>query len=650
MLNTRIGQVFTPDFVAKFMVLNLIKHLKYTDKISNNSLNLKKKSVLEPSVGEGVFLKYLIQNGFSNITAYEIDPQLKEAIEDKYPNVQFHFENVLKSVPEKKYNVVIGNPPYLGQNYNSQVFRKYVSQFPLCKKYFVGNMDLFYFFIHLGIEVLEPGGFLSFITTKYWITKSEKTGIKYLKPHILDECYLIEYIDLSQLNLFQDAQGQENCIFVLQKKTKKEKLLNKHRAIDILQIDANRNSNKISDIEYNKRVFSELLEDKPSEYFKRYTSATTNNDLEGNKSWNLLYPEEIKRIVNKIERCCMKDEHTLYLKDYFLIRNGLIFIKDEIFILKEQNDLLQKNDSFYLKINEKFVKLTQKEQTRLKKLYKSKSIRKYGYNQRDYIGYALYFNRNEFNQMNNQNLDAYYKRNYPNLVKYLNQTKNQLKATLNNAKENQNYFYFPRRGDRIKRNKKNGEYELIYLEEYYEKKKKIFLSYITEENIFGYSDQPYFATSDTYFLWPKIPEEDIDYHFLLAYLNSEIVQFLFYAKSIKIKRSKTKLENSLPIPNLSDKKFQDKENLLTLIRFLGVFMMEINKNPFQLNLEKILSDLKDLKYFNHPSLQKEYKVLKNLIINKQKSQIHSYINSLFLKLFNLKELELKTLIDKYYSS
>ncbi|MFO7794765.1 MAG: Eco57I restriction-modification methylase domain-containing protein [Promethearchaeati archaeon] len=648
MFNSAIGQVFTPDFVAKFMVLNLIKHLKHKANISNYSFNLKNKSVLEPAVGEGVFLKYLLQNGFSDITAYEIDPQLKEKIKKRYPKVTFHFKNVLNSIPKKKYNIVIGNPPYLGQNYNSQVFQDYVSQFPLCKKYFVGNMDLFYFFIHLGIEVLKPGGFLSYITTKYWITKSEKTGIKYLKPHILNECYLIEYIDLSPLNLFENAQGQENCIFVLQKKTEKEKLLNKDRAIDILQIDANRPANKITDLEYNKQVFSELLEDKTSEYLKRYTSATTNNDLEGNKSWNLLYPEEIKRIVNKIERFCMKDEHILYLKDYFFIRNGLIFIKDEIFILKEGENILYEDGLFYLKINNKFVKLTQKEQTRLKKLYKSKSIRKYGYSQNDYIRYALYFNRNKLNRLSNQNLDTYYERNYPNLTKYLNQTKNQLKATLVNAKENENYFYFPRRGDRIKRKKKNGEYKLIYLEEYYENKKKIFLPYITEENLFGYSDQPYFATSDTYFLWPKIPEEDIDYPFLLAYLNSEIVQFLFYAKSIKIKRSKTKLENSLPISNLDHERFRDKENLITLIRFLGEFMMEIHIKPSQLNLEKILSDLKDLKYYNRPSLQKEYKILRNLIINKQKRLIHFYINSLFLKLFNFKRSELKDLLDKYY--
>ena len=136
--------------------------------------------------------------------------------------LKFEFNNFLGSNTTDKYDIIIGNPPYLGQNYNAPVFQEYVRKFPICKRFFVGNMDLFYFFIHLGIEKLNPGGFLSFITTNYWITKSQKTGIKFLKPHILNECFLVQYIDLSTLKIFEDARGQHNCIFVLQKKNSQE--------------------------------------------------------------------------------------------------------------------------------------------------------------------------------------------------------------------------------------------------------------------------------------------------------------------------------------------------------------------------------------------------------------------------------------------
>ena len=43
---TSIGQVFTPDYVAKFMIKNALSFL-----------DERKLKVLEPSVGKGVFLR-----------------------------------------------------------------------------------------------------------------------------------------------------------------------------------------------------------------------------------------------------------------------------------------------------------------------------------------------------------------------------------------------------------------------------------------------------------------------------------------------------------------------------------------------------------------------------------------------------------------
>ena len=200
--NESIGQIFTPNYIAKFMVNNVLKFLGDKKK---NPCDLK---VLEPSVGEGIFLKYLIKNNFSDISAYEIDDCLKDHLLSNYSNVKFKFENFLGSNLNEKFDLIIGNPPYLGQNYNAEIFQEYIKKYPVCEKYFVGNMDIFYYFIHLGILKLNAGGFLSFITTNYWITKSEKTGIKLLKPHILDECNILQYIDLTNMKLFPGAMAR----------------------------------------------------------------------------------------------------------------------------------------------------------------------------------------------------------------------------------------------------------------------------------------------------------------------------------------------------------------------------------------------------------------------------------------------------------
>ena len=165
--NNSIGQIFTPDYAAEFMVKNCIIFIKRKNR--NISEEFK---VLEPSVGEGVFLKYIINNSFSNIYAYEMDLSLKDTLLDSFPTIKFKFDNFLSSKISEKFDLIIGNPPYLGQNYNAEIFQEYVKKYPICSKYFVGNMDLFYFFVHLGIEKLKPGGLLSYITTNYWVTKS----------------------------------------------------------------------------------------------------------------------------------------------------------------------------------------------------------------------------------------------------------------------------------------------------------------------------------------------------------------------------------------------------------------------------------------------------------------------------------------------
>ncbi|MBD3211346.1 MAG: N-6 DNA methylase [Candidatus Lokiarchaeota archaeon] len=648
--NSAIGQIFTPDYIAKFMVSNILTHLKQSETPNNHPHGIATKSVLEPSVGKGIFLKYLLEYGFDDITAYELDASFKEKLRDSFPDLTIHFKNILISPPRERFDVIIGNPPYLGHNYNSEIFQEYVSQSEICKRYFVGNMDLFYYFIHLGIELLKPGGVLSFITTNYWISKSTKTGIKLIKPHILDECYLLQYIDLSRINLFPQAQGQQNCIFVLQKKNEKEKRIKRNKNIEIIQVNSNPNPHDLCDAEYNRLVFNLIRNGSNSTYFKRYVSATTHNNLEGNNTWNLSYPKEVKDLTEKIEKFCIKDRKIFYLKDYFLIRNGLIFIKDDIFILQENETIIHENGSLSIMIDDEFVQLNKKEQMRLKKLYKSSSIKKYGYNKNAYKGYALYFNRNTFNVDKGMSHAFQIENEYPNLYNYFQQYQKELQAALKNAKEDQSHYFFPRRGDRIRKRSEDNSSRLVFLQEHYEKAKKIFFPYISDKNIFGYSDEPFFATSDVYFLWPKIPEEKIDYNFLLAYLNSEIVHFLFHAKNIKIKRSKTKLENSLPIPFLDQPVFYDKKELINLIRFLSEFLIHLNTDTLRTRIDEQISQLKQLEYFSLPEKNFELQILSNLIEEGKKLKIENYVNQLFYQLFDIQEDRMRELMAKYYSS
>ena len=646
--NQSIGQIFTPKFVAKFMVLNCLKIIENLRKEkvfwkSNNGIK-----VLEPSVGRGVFLKYLIQNNLKDISAYEIDESLRFYLLKTYPHVNFIFDNALGADLNEKFDLIIGNPPYLGQNYNAEIFQTYLAKYPICKEFFVGNMDLFYYFVHLGIEKLNSGGILSFITTNYWITKSKKTGIKLLKPHILEECFLLQYIDLSNLKLFKGAKGQHNCIFVLQKKSDYQKTENVNKNIKIIQIGKKENLKDLDDV-FNKKIFADLINNKESNYIQRYESVLTNKHLSCEGNWNLLYPKEMKKIVDKIEYYCSENGKILFLKDYFLIRNGLILIKDEIFILSEEKDLRIESNNYYIKINNQFIKLNENEKERLKKIYKSKSIKQHNYFHHDYIGYVIYFNKNEFSTLKVSKRNQAYERKYPALTNYLKQFEIELKDILINAKEKPEDFYFPRRGTFIRNVKEKNKIErIIDLEPFYDKGNKIFFKYISKENIFGYTESSYIATSDTYFLWPRFTEKKIDYFFILAYLNSKLVRFLFRAKNISIKRSKTKLEYGLPIPNQN--RFESSEKniaIINIIKFLTSWLTKLNQSNKKLNQNELFKNLSSLNFsfFKHIDLIPEIKSAFEINDN---SVIQRIIDKLFFQLFEVKEKEIDYLINKFY--
>ncbi|MBY9007435.1 MAG: Eco57I restriction-modification methylase domain-containing protein [Candidatus Lokiarchaeota archaeon] len=638
--NKRIGQFFTPDYIAEFMVKNAYRQINKSIK-----KDFEEITVLEPSVGKGIFLHYLLDYGFKNITAYEIDTSLKDILINKYPTVNFKFKNILAAPLEKKYDLIIGNPPYLGQNYNSQIFQDYIKKYPLCKKYFVGNMDLFYYFIHIGIEKLQPSGILSYITTNYWITKSKKTGIKFLKPHILEKCLFLQYFDLSNMILFNKAKGQHNCIFTIQNKDNRNNI-REIPNIDILSIKKS-NKQKIRDLETIKIIFKNLIDNKKSNLINRYDSALSFKDLKKNTNWNLLYPDNVKKIVDKYECLCKKNGRINLLKDYFIIRNGIIFIKDGVFILEKSKNLLIKNNDWSVKIKGKYNKLTENEKKRLKKIYKSRSIRKYGYLEDDCIGYGIFFNKNEFQCKDKQIRNQKLKKHYPNLSKYILAYNKDLKNVLINAKEDENDIFFPRRGAFIK-NYYNKNQNLIELEKSYDIKKKIFFKYISDSNIFGYSETQYYATSDTYFLWPKIDEEKMDYLFLLAYLNSRFVYFLFKAKNISIKRSKSKLEYNLPIPNFKFLNSESDKIIISLIRIFTSFLIKYSKINLSVKISKLYDELNSK--INKTDCIR-IKILENVqktLKSKDYNKIQDIVDDLFFMLFKIKRETIEDILTKYY--
>ncbi|MFX0058893.1 MAG: TaqI-like C-terminal specificity domain-containing protein, partial [Candidatus Heimdallarchaeota archaeon] len=342
---------------------------------------------------------------------------------------------------------------------------------------------------------------------------------------------------------------------------------------------------------------------------------------------------------------CKINDKISYLKDYFFVRNGLILIKDAFFILKQGTNLKVNENDISIKIDKEFHVLRDAEKRRLKKIYKSKSIIPYGFEKLESIGYLIYFNKNEFITSNPEERNKLIKQKYPTLSLYISQYEKYLKQILINAKENPHDIYFPRRGSLITIVDDIRKQRLIDLEPFYDNRPKIFFKYISKENMFGYSDNPYFATSDTYFLWPNSKYDKGFYLFLIAYLNSKLVRFLFKAKNISIKRSKTKLENGLLIPNLNLFNSKRELSIISLIKLLSSWLIEFNlldKSDVLRNLNEKIHASEFFTFYNDESI---------LVALKERNQIYikGFIDKLFFLLFNLDEEEIDYLMKKYYN-
>lgn len=99
--------------------------------------------------------------------------------------------NVLKT---GGFDIVIGNPPYLGERSNREVFRKYKQDASTAEIY-SGKMDLLYFFIYRGVEYLKENGLLGYITTQYFDNAdSAKMLRSYLKSSVnFEEIHIDDY-------------------------------------------------------------------------------------------------------------------------------------------------------------------------------------------------------------------------------------------------------------------------------------------------------------------------------------------------------------------------------------------------------------------------------------------------------------------------
>ena len=99
-----------------------------------------------------------------------------------------------------KFDIVIGNPPYIKESTDKSVFSGLKNS-----KYYQGKMDLWYFFGCIGIDLLKEGGIETYIATNNWVTND---GASILRNKILKDSTIINFIDFGDYKIFETASIQ----------------------------------------------------------------------------------------------------------------------------------------------------------------------------------------------------------------------------------------------------------------------------------------------------------------------------------------------------------------------------------------------------------------------------------------------------------
>ncbi len=147
--------------------------------------NYQFNSILEPSCGSGEFILYIINNfPNANINGIEYNNTIYNSIKNKFSNVKITNNDFIEYNNNKKFDLIIGNPPYFVMKKDS-VNSKYF-------KYFDGRPNIFILFILKSLDMLTKNGILCFVLPKNFLNclYYDKT-----RKYIIQNFTIIEIFD-----------------------------------------------------------------------------------------------------------------------------------------------------------------------------------------------------------------------------------------------------------------------------------------------------------------------------------------------------------------------------------------------------------------------------------------------------------------------
>ena len=151
------GKIYTPESIVNVMI---------------SDFDIQNLKILEPSCGDGNFVVKLLNA--KELVAQDIDQEALDKMKSRC-GFQGKNEDFLSSNINEKFDLIIGNPPYIRIQDLDEDVRNQVKKFDTCKS---GSVDIYYAFIEHAIKKLNKNGVLRFIIPNAWLINSSAKKLR----------------------------------------------------------------------------------------------------------------------------------------------------------------------------------------------------------------------------------------------------------------------------------------------------------------------------------------------------------------------------------------------------------------------------------------------------------------------------------------
>ena len=304
--NKEKGTVYTPEGITTYMIENTIK--------AKHIIENPFMKIVDPSCGTGniliccyKYLRNLYNNNLSkvnkinglNLTMQNIDEHIinhnlygfdiddiaiKILVIDLYDlSNGIIMRNILNTdfllyENEFKYDMFIGNPPYVGKKSIDNGYAAFLKI--RYKEVYRDKGDLSYCFFKKALEDLTHGGKLTFITSRYFL---ESPSGEDLRKVLREGCTIKKIVDFYGIRPFKNVGIDPVIMFIKNYK-------NKNNEIEIIK-PLNTNGK-------NKNGFYDSVFLKSGDAFNSFLLEKSRLD---DKGW-ILIDEQKRNIINKIEK------------------------------------------------------------------------------------------------------------------------------------------------------------------------------------------------------------------------------------------------------------------------------------------------------------------------------------------------------------